>query len=154
MASEAPPGDADTLDREYPPLDAVDSRWWYWIAAYVATSLLFVPFVVLAGVAFLSPVLVAGPGSGPVIGAPVAFVFLLVALLLLGFGILAFVVFVGLPIALYMDARRVGRADLDWRPDPFVYGGLGLLQFVVTPVVGFLVALYYLYQRHKHVGVP
>lgn len=143
----------DPLERAYPPLDAADSRWWYWIVAYLVTSILFVPFVVVAVLAFLAPVVVVGPGGGPTVGAP-RVLFLLFTLLVFGFAVLAFGVFVMLPVALYMDARQVARADLDWEPDPLLYGGLGLLQFFVTPVVGLVVALYYLYRRHEEVGVP
>jgi len=36
----------------------------------------------------------------------------------------------------------------------FVLFVLALVVFVVTPIVGFFVALYYLYRRHEAVGVP
>lgn len=147
------PDDRD-LAATYPALDAVDSRWWYWIAAYLVVAVLFVPFVAVAAFAFLVPTIVVGPGSGPAVGAPIAVAALLFAFLVFVFVVAAFVVSVLLPVALYMDARRVAQADLDWEPDPVVYGALGLLQFVVTPLVGLVVALYYLYQRHEHVGVP
>ena len=75
-------------------------------------------------------------------------------LLIFGFAVVLFAVFIMLPVALYMDARQVAQADLDWEPDPTLYGILGLLQFFVTPIVGFFVSLYYLYRRHEHLGVP
>lgn len=154
MATEEPAG-TDPLDRPYPPLDAVDSRWWYWIAAYVVVSLLFVPFVIVAGIAVAAPVFVVGPDTGYLIGGPVALVLgLVAAVLVFGFALLALSVFLLLPVALYVDARHVARADLDWKPDPVLYGVLGLLQLLVTPLVGFFVAVYYLYRRHEHVGVP
>lgn len=138
----------------HPPLDAVDSRWWYWIVAYLVATVLFVPLVVVAVLAVTAPLLLGGPGTEPVIGAPLGLFVVLFALLTFGIAVLAFVVAVMLPVALYLDARQVARATVDWDPDPVVYGVLGLLQFVVTPVVGFVVALYYLYRRHEHVGVP
>lgn len=137
-----------------PPLDAVDSRWWYWIVAYLVATVLFVPLVVLAVLAVVAPVFIAGPGTGSTIGAPLGLLFVLFALIAFGVAVLALVVAVMLPVALYLDARQVARAAVDWNPDPVVYGVLGLLQFLVTPLVGFLVALYYLYRRHEHVGVP
>lgn len=141
----------DPLDQAYPPLDAVNSRWWYWIGAYLVTSVLFVPVVILAVLTFVTPVVV---GRGDPGGASIRVFFLLFLLLIFGFVVLAFAVFVMLPVGLYMDARQVARAGLEWEPDPVIYGVLGLLQFFVTPIIGFFVALYYLYQRHKHVGVP
>jgi len=147
---------ADPLERDVPPLDAVDSRWWYWIAAYPVVSLLLFPVLAIVAFATFSTAFVVGsgmePGPGPGMGfafVGVAFGFLVFALFLL-----SLVVFLLLPAALYMDARAVARAGLDWTPDPLVYAVAGLLQFVVTPVVGLVVALYYLYRRHEHVGVP
>lgn len=66
----------------------------------------------------------------------------------------AFVLIVMFPIAQYMDARAVTNAGLEWTPDPLLYGLLGLRQLVVTPVIGLVIAVHYLYRRHEHVVVP
>lgn len=141
-----------------PPLDAVDSRWWYWIAAYPLAVLLFVPLVVVAALLFVMPFVVVGPdmgpGAGPGPGVAMAVIGLVMALLVVAVLVLTFVLLVMFPIALYMDARAVGDADVGWSPDPLLYGLLGLLQLVVTPIIGLVVAVYYLYRRHEHVGVP
>lgn len=155
---EAPASDTDHTatapdgaDR-YPPLDVVDSRWWYWIAAYPIVTLLFVPLVILLAVLFLAPALIVSPN-----GAPRAFFGLMgivLVVVILAIVMTSLLVFLLLPVALYMDARAVGTAPGDWEPDPLLYGLLGLLQFLTTPLVGLVVAVYYLYQRHVHVGIP
>jgi|GEM_PF-718387 len=128
----------------------VRSRWWYWIAA---TPLYFLLTFVLGVWAFLVAVgsLVAMPVS-PRVGVGFGLVFVLVALVvaLVGLGLL--LVF---PLALYLDAQAVTRANLDWQPDGVLYALLGLVTAFTT---GFLLSLvvagYYLYQRHEHVDVP
>ena len=62
-------GEKDPLEQAYPPLDVVGSRWWYWIAAYLVVPILFVPVVIIAGLAFVTPAVVVGPGE-PTIGVP------------------------------------------------------------------------------------
>jgi hypothetical protein len=148
----------EPLDQEYPPLDAVNSRWWYWIAAYPLVNLLFVPLAGIGAFLFFVPLFVvsgpAGPGGplGPRAAIPIlGLVLLLVTLVVSLMTLLSLVL---LPIALYLDARAVAKAHLDWEPDPLLYALLGLLQFFVTPIVGVAVAVYYLYRRHEYVGVP
>lgn len=154
MSSDAPATVEDPLAEDYPPLDAVDSRWWYWIAAYVVSAVLFVPFVVIAAVAIIVPGIAVGGGQETAFAGPFVVLVLLFVLLLFAAVLVVFAVFAVLPIALYMDARQVDKANLRWQPDPIVYGLLGLAQFVVTPLVGFVVAVYYLFRRHEAVGVP
>lgn len=147
-------GPGDPVDPTYPPLDVVDSRWWYWIVAYPVVTLLFVPFVVISSVVILSPFLAVGPegpGGGAVVLALVGWMLLLLTVFLV---VAVFVVVMMLPVALYFDARAVGLSHVDWEPDPILYAIGGLSQFVVTPLVAVAVALYYLYQRHEHVGIP
>lgn len=149
---------SDSTD-DPPPLDVVESRWWYWIAAYPIALLLFVPlvaFIAVVGlVAATSVTVVDGgpsPGAAPtviavIVGAVLVFLILTVI-------IVSIALIVLLPIALYMDARAVSEAAVDWQPDPFLYGILGVLQIFITPVIGVIIAVYYLYRRHEHVGVP
>lgn len=140
---------------EIPPLDAVDSRWWYWIAAYPIVLFLFIPVMMFGVVFLLMPFAFMGPDPGapalPVFGVLFALpvMFLLFTVLLVTFAVI-----VMLPVALYLDARKVAQADLEWQPDPFLYGILGVLQVIATPIIGLIVSIYYLYRRHEHVGVP
>lgn len=139
---------------EIPPLDVVDSRWWYLIVAYPVVTLLIIPaMLVLGGIAF-APFAVISPDPQPGIGVVIGLLGIVFALLLLVTLFASLAIFVMFPVALYMDARIVSKANYEWKPDPLVYGLLGVAQFVVTPFIGLLVALYYLFQRHEHLGVP
>jgi hypothetical protein len=60
-----------------------------------------------------------------------------------------------LPVALYLDAEAVGRADVGWEPDPVLYGLVGVVGLFAQGVpIQPAVACYYLYGRHRHVGTP
>lgn len=141
-------------DPEIPPLDVVDSRWWYWIVAYPVVALLIIPAILVLGGVALAPFFAISPDPQPAVGVVVGLLGIAIALLLLVTLLASLAVFVVFPVALYMDARVVSKADYEWKPDPVVYGLLGVLQFVVTPLIGLLVALYYLFRRHEHLGVP
>lgn len=150
-------GDESTpSDVEIPPLDVVDSRWWYWIVAYPVVTLLFVPLALILGTIGLAPYIVVSPDPlpQPLLGVAFGLLGLVVGVLLLILVLGSLAVFVMFPVALYMDSRAVSMAEYEWKPDPLLYGILGVVQFIVTPLVGLIVALYYLYQRHEHVGVP
>lgn len=127
MSSADTHGGKDLLEQAYPPLDIVGSRWWYWIVAYLVVSVLFVPIVIIAALAFVTPAVVVGPGE-PTVGVPLQVLVLVFTLLIFGFAILSLAVFVMLPVALYMDARQVARANIDWEPDPVLYAILALLK--------------------------
>lgn len=143
MAAEQPSSD--------PP---VASRWWYWIAAYPIVAVLSIPVIIALVILFFAPIAMIDATVGDP-AAPLALVFLLfVGMLGLAFFLLALAVFVMLPVALYFDAKEVELAEVEWEPDPFVYAIIATLQFFVTPVIGFIVAIYYLYRRHTDVGVP
>ena len=142
---EAPTGD---------PEQPVASRWWYWIVAYPVVGLLAIPFFGLVAVFFFVTMATIEGAGGTIAGPVILVVMLFAAILAFSFVLLAFVVFVMLPVALYFDAKAVAQTDLDWEPDPFVYAILGALQFFVTPIIGLMVAIYYLYRRHTDVGVP
>lgn len=133
----------DTFDGLLPDA-GVDSRWWYWIAAtplYALASMLFGIFAFFA--AFLGMV---ADIELTIIVFPLLFVFVLLPALVLTFLF---------PIAIYVDAKAVARADLGWNPDPVLYGLIALAGVILTGfTVSVLLALYYLYQRHKFVGTP
>lgn len=132
-----------------------ESRWWYWIAAYPVFSLLSIPLAVL-GFALFVPLGMAAPmGSDPALAGPLAFA---VAVLVIGgialYAILGLVLTVLLPVALYLDATELVESPVEWSPDPILYGLVGLLNFLAAPIVGCIVAVYYLYRRHEFVGTP
>lgn len=138
-----PPG-FEPLDRLLPAL-TLDSRWWYWIAA---VPVYFLLSVLLAFVGFLS--VVAGVALDIPLGLfiPVVLAFALI-------GLPGAVLSVMFPLATYADARAVAGADIEWTPDPILYGLLALAAVLITAfVLSVPLALYYLYQRHRHVGTP
>jgi hypothetical protein len=147
-ASTGPPtgdaGDDATGVDDYLPDATVDSRWWYWIAAVPVFFVLSVAFaVVFVATVFLG--LFLGEGVAMVVLFGLAGLFALAGLVL---SIL-------FPLAVYVDAQAVSRADVDWNPDPVLYGLVALAGVVVTAfVVSVPLALYYLYRRHGAVGVP
>lgn len=139
-----------------PPLDTVSSRWWYWIAAYPVAMLVSIPIMVLTMLLFIVPTFVVGvePQPGPGSWGVITLVGVVLGLLVMVVIVAAFALAVLFPVALYFDARAVSKANVDWHPDPLLYGLLGLLQLIVTPLIGFFISIYYLYQRHEHVGFP
>jgi len=143
-------------DAEIPPLDVVNSRWWYWIVAYPVVTFLFIPLILIFGVIGLAPFVVISPDPQPqpLLAVVFGIIGLIMVLLILVLIFASLAVLVMLPVALYMDSRAVSRADYEWKPEPLLYGVLGVLQFLVTPLIGLIVALYYLYRRHEHVGIP
>lgn len=143
-------------DVEIPPLDVVDSRWWYWIVAYPVVTLLFIPLAIIFGLIGLVPAVVISPDPQPqpLLGVAFGLLGLIVGVLFLVLILVSLAVFVMLPVSLYMDSRAVSKAEYEWKPSPLLYGILGVLQFLVTPLIGLIVALYYLFRRHEHVGVP
>ncbi|MFC6731185.1 MULTISPECIES: hypothetical protein [unclassified Haladaptatus] len=135
---------------------SVDSRWWLWVAAvpvFALIALLVSLFIVLP-LALVGVVGLNGVGMGPGVGGVgmgVGFAFLLVLGLFVALP--ALMVTLVFPVALYFDSQAVTAAGLEWQPDPLVYGLLGVASIFVN-VLGVVVALYYLYQRRRYVGVP
>lgn len=124
---------------------SVDSRWWYGVAALpIASVLAFLVVGLATGVVVVSGALNSDV-AGPVFGL----------LVLLGMLSVASVIAAGiaLPVSLYFDGRAVTGASVDWQPDVTRYAVLGLLGALVHPL-GIAVACYYLYRRHRYVGVP
>ncbi|WP_331232635.1 hypothetical protein [Natronorarus salvus] len=132
------------------------SRWWYWIVAYPIYTLLSIPLVIAAVLLFAPVVIVAGPAEAePQMIAPVfAFAMVLLMVGVAVYALLGLVLTVLLPIALYLDAKWIADSELSWEPDPVLYGILGILNFVAAPVIGIIVALYYLYRRRQNIGIP
>lgn len=132
------------------------SRWWYWIAAYPVYSLLSIPLVIFGLILFVPFGAVATPmGADPRFVGPLMFT-LIVFVVGIGaiYALLGLVLTLMLPVALYVDATEITESEPLWSPDPILYGLVGLLNFLAAPVVGILVAVYYLYRRHEHVGTP
>jgi hypothetical protein len=161
-ASDSPSSLEDSLETSTastPTTVDEQSRWWYWIAAYPIYSLLAIPLALLGVVLFASvgaATAPAGPmGPDPQVVGPVVFG---VVALLVGIGaiyaLLGLVLTLMLPVALYVDANELTESTVDWSPDPILYGLVGLLNFLAAPFVGIIVAIYYLYRRHEHVGTP
>lgn len=132
----------------------VESRWWYWIVAYPLSLLLFIPLVVIVAVMGVAVVVIGTGEMHPAIIPLFVLAILVGGMMFLAVTLTILVIFVLLPLALYLDARAIRQTDVDWDPDPVVYALLAALQFVVTPVIGLVVALYYLYRRHEVIGVP
>lgn len=110
------------------------SRWWYWIAAYPAFSLLSIPLAVLGFVLFVPLGMTAPMGSDSALAGPLAFA---VTVLVIGgmalYAILGLVLTVLLPVALYLDATELAESAAEWSPDPILYGLVGLLNFLAAP---------------------
>lgn len=134
----------EPLDRLLPALTP-DSRWWYWIAA---VPVYFVLSMLLAFGGFLFVVV------GVALDIPFG-LFILVAIAFVLIGLPGAVLSVMFPLAIYADARAIAGADIEWTPDPILYGLLALAAVLITAfVLSVPLALYYLYQRHHHVGTP
>lgn len=135
---------------------AVDSRWWLWIAAvpiFALIALLVSLFIVLP-LALVGVIGMNGIGMTPGMGGfggGIGFAFVLVLGLFVGLP--ALLVTLMFPVALYFDSQAVSKAELEWTPDPVLYGLLGVASIFIN-LLGLVVALYYLYQRRQYVGVP
>ena len=142
------------------PTDSTISHWWYGVALQPVTILLFVGLFALVGTGVLQ--------------TAEAFSDAVKLLLLVVVSVPLIIVVIGgfiggplFPVALFMDARAVRRADLEWKPNPYLYAVLGLTQLVALAgsrfvpfdrrilfLAAFTIAVVYLYRRHMHVGVP
>ncbi|WP_135821793.1 hypothetical protein [Halostella litorea] len=147
-APESPSTDRAAADR-------VDSNWWYVVAVMPVLSLLgFLVFgwVVAALFFSLGFGLPMGGMMGPMaVAGPLVVVFLPLFLL----GMVGTVLTALFPIALYLDAEAVAAADVGWDPDPALYALVAVVGIVATAfLLDVAVSLYYLYQRHQHVGTP
>lgn len=134
----------DALD-EHLPAATVDSRWWYWIAAVPA-------FFVVSTLAGVFAFLIAVFGM---VTDLAGFTFLLFFGLFAVFALAGLALSVLFPLAIYIDAKAIATADVEWTPDPVLYGLIAVVAVLMTAfTLSVPLALYYLYQRHRHVGVP
>lgn len=130
------------------------SRWWYGVAATVV--LLLLVWIAWAGVRLTTATV---PGTDPTQLVPRGVGSLV---FLLGTFVTVVATWASAPIftiSLFMDARAIRRSDFDWRPNQYLYGGIGLIHLgalftVVVYAVTMPVALFYLYRRHQHIGIP
>lgn len=144
--ADAGRGDYDDPIGDLLPHAAVDSNWWYWIAAPLPLFVLSLVGGVLFFVGFLFDVFLTGglltAGAMVVFGGLAALV-----------GLVLSVMF---PIAVYVDARALSDDPASpWSPDPVLYGLVALAGVVVTAfTVSVPFSIYYLYRRHEAVGTP
>lgn len=54
------------------------------------------------------------------------------------------------PLALYKDSVYVTSVASGWRPNPRLYGIVGLLVLCTAGLLSYVVSPVYLYRRHKH----
>jgi hypothetical protein len=127
------------------PPSVRDSRWWYGIAA---VPVLYILVLVVLGV-FVLPLILGE--SSRVFGVGE----FIIVRLAVGVALLAFLSTFILPYALYRDIGLLDEYDIAtaWDPDRDEYTILGAAGIFMS-AVGFGVSVYYLYQRHVHVGIP
>jgi len=145
--------------------DRVDSRWWYWIVAAPAVFAFWVVTVAWVALAIWveSDIAVWAPGNDPVTQSA--------SISLTVFGVPLVVLVAILPLAVFQDTRAIDCASVEWSPPGSIYALLSLCSWLVGVAMRLLfvylsiaiiagsatsvvVALYYLWQRHEHVGVP
>jgi hypothetical protein len=156
------PTDADRVERsdrratgtfdDYLPQTTVDSRWWYWIAAVPIYFAVTVVFGIFWAIAFVLGVGLDLAGLSGLATLGTFSVFLVAAI---AFALAGITLAVAFPLAIYVDAAAIERANLDWKPDPVLYGIVALAAVVVTNfVLSVPLSLFYLYKRHEAVGTP
>jgi|AntDeeMetagen192_2_1112575.scaffolds.fasta_scaffold00091_7 hypothetical protein len=131
---------------------AIDSKWWYWVAAipiYVAVGILA---GVVAGLLFLLGIAVdIGGGMGLATGI----VTVGVVVGSIGYGLVGLILAFLFPLGIYKDAVEIEASTASWDPDPVLYLVVAAASVLVTAfAVSAVVALYYLYRRHEAVGTP
>lgn len=151
-------GRTERLERARVEAD-VDSRWWLVVAAAAAFwAVAYALGVLFALVAVLGVFGGAFVGGGHGFPFPLPFfpgAFGLAAVLIVPLVLVGLLVSLLLPVALYLDSEAVGRAGVGWEPDPVLYAIAGVVGLFAQGLpIQPAVALYYLYRRHEHVGVP
>ena len=149
-------GDPATVEADPAMTEAdptvVDSKWWYWVAAvpaYAAVGLL--GGIVAFGLFILSIGIDIAGGMGLATGTLVV-VGTLVAVL---YGLAGLVLFVMFPIGIYLDAQAIAEADVEWDPDPVLYGIVAVTTALFSALlVSLVVAIYYLYRRNQVLDTP
>jgi len=131
---------------------AVDSKWWYWVAAvpiYVAVGILG---GIVAGVLFLLGFAV-DLGGGMGIATGIVTVGVVVGSL--AYGLVGLVLAILFPLGIYKDAMAIEASTARWDPDPVLYLVVAAASVLLTAfAVSAMVALYYLYRRHEVFGTP
>lgn len=127
------------------PNEVRNSRWWYLIAAVPIIDLLVFSVVVVTFflVFALDRTRILGFGETTI------------AMAMAALSIVIFVIMIVLPYALHRDLELLEEyITFDrWRFDRHQYL-IAAVAGIFFPILGFGVALYYLYQRHHHVGIP
>ncbi|WP_231190247.1 hypothetical protein [Haladaptatus sp. DYF46] len=128
-----------------PPATIRSSRWWYLIAIIPIIELLMAS---IAGATFF---LVFALDQTQILGFNETTIAMAMVLL----SIVVFLVMILLPYAVYRDLELLEEyvTLTQWRFDRHQFL-IGAVAGVFLPILGFGVALYYLYQRHHHVGIP
>lgn len=130
----------------------VDSNWWYAVAA---VPLYFVVGVVggIAAVVFFFGAVAIDIGGGMGVASGLFFILaMLAAFLFAAVGTILLVLF---PVGIYLDAKAVADAPVDWEPDPVLYGLVAAATALFSALtISLIVALYYLYRRSQRVGIP
>lgn len=115
------------------PTPVTESRWWYWLVAYV----LHVGVVLGGGtVAFWF-----GLELLPTFGTPASLLVFAVGAAVFPFALLA----------VYLEGRSLHEAGGEWRP-PYVLYMVGIAVGTIVYPVGPLVALHYLLLRRRRLG--
>ena len=131
---------------------AVDSNWWYWVAAVPIYVVGGVVAGVLAAVLFVFGVAIdVGGGMGLATGIVVA----LLVVGTIGYALVGLALSIMFPVGIYLDAKALAASDVSWEPDAVLYvlvaaASVFLSAFTLSAVV----AVYYLYRRNQAVGVP
>ena len=143
--------DVDSVES---PLDgtAVDSKWWYAVAAVPLYVLVGIVGGVFAVVLFLLGVAVdVGGGMGLATGLVVVLLTLGVS----GYALAGLALSILFPVGIYLDAKAVTTAETSWKPDAVLYLLVAAASVVLSAfTLSAVVALYYLYRRNQAVGVP
>jgi hypothetical protein len=134
------------------PHAQVTSKWWYVVAAGTVYGVVAAA-VFVAMVPFLFALVLGTGPSDPALAFGLTATTL--ALVAVPLALLGTALAIAFPLAIYLDAEAVADADLDWSPDPVLYGVVGVVGLFaggtpIQPAVG----VYYLYRRHQHVGRP
>lgn len=148
----ASPAEKAGVDGSASVSGAVDSKWWYCVAAVPIYAVIGLIAGIIGVVLFLLGIAVdVGGAEGIATGVVVVLVVLGVGI----YGLAGLALSLLFPIGVYLDAKTITEADVSWDPDPVLYllvaaGSVLLTAFTLS----FVVAVYYLYRRNQAVGVP
>ncbi len=74
--------------------------------------------------------------------------------------ILLVLTFPVLGVSFYFDSKTIQKSSSPWNPNPYLfYAFIGILQLGILieeslAIVTMMVSIFYLYQRHRFVGIP